>query len=196
MPARPLSAKLITEMRKPFALIIALAGAVCLSANAAEPVNEKCPVSGKAVDPDATAKHTVVIGFCCGKCQAKFEEDPSGEKFAAAINKAAGKPVNALCPVSGEEIDPEKTARHDSKTVGFCCGNCLKKFTADPEKFAAEVKADNPANDKCPLSGKEVDPDTAVAHTQTVGFCCGKCQAKFEKDPGAVLNPEEKEEDA
>jgi YHS domain-containing protein len=142
------------------------------------------------VDAAVTAKHTVVIGFCCEKCQAKFKEAPAGEKFAAALKAAAGKPVNTLCPVSGEEIDADQTVVHEGKTVGFCCEKCAKKFSAAPADFAAKVKAERPANEKCPLSGEEVDVATVVAHTEEVGFCCEKCQAKFKENPAAVLNKE------
>ena len=50
----------------------------------AAPVNAKCPVTGKPVDP----KHTLVdggrtIGFCCDQCAAKFQATP--EQFRAAI---------------------------------------------------------------------------------------------------------------
>lgn len=42
------------------------------------PVNETCPVAGKAVDAaffvDFEGKR---IGFCCGKCKAAFEKDPA-----------------------------------------------------------------------------------------------------------------------
>ncbi len=71
--------------------------------------------------------------------------------------------------------------------MAFCCGRCPKKFVADPSKFASKVKADSPANEKCPLSGKAVDADTAVAHAEEIAFCCERCQAKFDKDPAGVL---------
>jgi YHS domain-containing protein len=52
-------------------------------------MNEKCPVSGMAVD----ASHFVVhegrqVAFCCAKCKAKFEQDPA--KFASKLKGAAG----------------------------------------------------------------------------------------------------------
>ncbi len=173
---------------KTFIKFVFAAAAIGVASVSAEPFNKKCPVSGKDVDASVTSKHTVVIGFCCEKCQAKFKEDPSGEKFAAAVKAAAGKPVNSTCPLSGEDIDASKTAVHEGQTVGFCCGKCLKKFNAEPAKFIAKVEADNCANQKCPVSGKKVDAGTATVHIQEVGFCCEKCQAKFKKDPAAVLN--------
>ena len=35
-----------------------------------------------------------------------------------------GKPVNSVCPVSGEEVDPEVTDAYNGKTYGLCCTKC------------------------------------------------------------------------
>lgn len=44
--------------------------------------NEKCPVSGRAVDAATAVAHTTEVGFCCKNCLAKFKKDP-----AAVLNK-------------------------------------------------------------------------------------------------------------
>ena len=163
------------------------AAAIGIASLSAEPVNKKCPVSGEDVDPEVTSKHTVVIGFCCEKCQAKFKEDPTSEKFAAAVKAAAGKPVNAKCPVSGKDIDAEKTVVYKGQTIAFCCGKCPAGFEKDPAKYIAKVKADHPANEKCPVSGKDVDVATASSYEQEIAFCCEKCQAKFDKEPDKYI---------
>ena len=39
-------------------------------------------------------------------------------------------------------------------------------------------------NEKCPVSGQPVDKAQTVSFEgKTVGFCCGKCKAAFEKEP-------------
>ena len=43
----------------------------------------------------------------------------------------------------------------------------------------------SPVNKTCPVKGKAADGSTAVE--VKVGFCCGRCVSKFEKDPAAVL---------
>ena len=50
--------------------------------------------------------------------------------------------------------------------------------------FGGSLQADDsaPINDTCPVKGKEADGSKAVEYTAT--FCCDKCVAKFEKDPG------------
>lgn len=40
-----------------------------------------------------------------------------------------------------------------------------------------------PINSKCPMSGKSVDAEKTSQYT--VQFCCGKCKAKFDKNPAA-----------
>jgi YHS domain-containing protein len=52
------------------------------------------------------------------------------------------KPVNSVCPVSGEEIDSEITATYNGKTYAVCCKSCLKKFNKDPEKYVAKLSED------------------------------------------------------
>lgn len=53
-----------------------------------------------------------------------------------------GKPVNSICPVSGEEIDQNITYTYNGKTYALCCNKCLKKFKADPEKYISKMKTD------------------------------------------------------
>ena len=52
------------------------------------------------------------------------------------------KPVNTICPVSGEEIDSEITAIYKGKTYAVCCKSCLKKFNKDPEKYISKLSED------------------------------------------------------
>ena len=40
-----------------------------------------------------------------------------------------------------------------------------------------------PVNKKCPLSGNAISKDA----NYSVGFCCGNCQGKFEKDPANLV---------
>ena len=151
----------------------------------ADLANDKCLVSGKAIDDSATAEIVVAIGACCDKCTAKIEKNPA--KYAAAIKEAAGKAVNSKCPYSGKAVDADETASHGGMTIAFCCGKCVKKFNGDPKAALAKIEVDTAGNASCPLSGKKLDPDAVVKISQEYGFCCGKCVKKFEADPAAVL---------
>jgi YHS domain-containing protein/uncharacterized membrane protein len=43
-----------------------------------KPINAKCPVSGKDVDPAKTSiRDGKVLAFCCDNCKAKFDQDPT-----------------------------------------------------------------------------------------------------------------------
>ena len=119
------------------------------------------------------------------------------------------KPVNALCPVTDEAIDPKQTALYKGKTVGFCCADCAAAFKKEPAKYAKKVEAEEakakkadkdkpkgeqpaadgtPVNKMCPVEKDlGVDPSTAtvVYQGKTVGFCCDDCVKKFERDPDA-----------
>ena len=94
------------------------------------PINEKCPVGGKAIDAKQFSE--VKVAFCCGNCKAKFEKDPT-----ACIGKVEKLP-NEKCPVSGKAVDPNASA---TVAVGFCCGNCKGKFEKDPASFLSKIQA-------------------------------------------------------
>ncbi len=51
-----------------------------------------------------------------------------------------------------------------------------------------EAAQQNFVNQKCPVSDAVIDPAYFVEHEgKRIAFCCGKCKAKFEKDPKAYL---------
>lgn len=50
-------------------------------------------------------------------------------------------PVNTICPVGKEPIDPDcKTFDYKGKTIGFCCAGCISDFKKDPEKYMKDLK--------------------------------------------------------
>lgn len=109
---------------------------------AGAPINDKCPVSGADIDPAHVVEFEGrVVALCCGKCKAKFEKDP--KKYAGKLpaKTAEAGPINSKCPVSGADVDAAHVVDFEGKQVAFCCGNCKKKFVADPEKYAAKIKA-------------------------------------------------------
>jgi len=51
------------------------------------PVNEKCPLTGKPVDPAYTFRFDDrTVGFCCGKCRSQVAADPA--EFAVKLRTA------------------------------------------------------------------------------------------------------------
>lgn len=61
------------------------------------------------------------------------------------------KPVNTVCPESGDKIDlavkPYAVKTKDGSTVliGVCCKMCIDDIKKNPEKYAAAAKADKKA---------------------------------------------------
>jgi hypothetical protein len=79
---------------------------------ASDPVNEKCPISDKAIDPAQNASFNV----CCSKCLKKAKSDLKG-----FVSKT--KAGNKECPFSGK---PAKK----KVVVGFCCSKCKGKASS------------------------------------------------------------------
>lgn len=110
------------------------------AAQAGEPANKKCPVSGKDIDTAQTSDVSVTVGFCCPKCQAKFEGDKKAQ--SDAVKKYVGtkeSPANTKCPTSGKDVSKDATATATT-TVAFCCEKCKAEFAKDPKKYMAKVK--------------------------------------------------------
>lgn len=109
-------------------------------------VQTGCPFSGGKVNPKTVVEFDgAKFGFCCEKCQAKYDaaDDKQGLVFAK-IDK--GFTLQDKCPVSKKPIDVTKSADYKGKKVYFCCGGCPKAFEKDPEKFAANLPKEDAAN--------------------------------------------------
>ena len=108
-------------------------------------------------------------------------------------------PINTVCPVSSKLADRTKTTIHDGKVIAFCCNDCKATFEKDPKPYLGKLAnlanpppgnlgIAKPINDKCPISGKDVDPTKVCTYEgKLIAFCCADCQAKFAKDPKPVL---------
>ena len=110
-------------------------------AQAEDAVNKKCPVSGKDVAADQASTVSATVGFCCSKCQAKFETDAKAKTEAA--KKYAGSkdtPANKKCVMNPNKDASKDNTATASITVGFCCEKCKAKFDEDPKKFMDKVK--------------------------------------------------------
>ena len=106
--------------------------------------------------------------------------------FASVMTFAAddAKAPKVTCPVSGKPASSEHTVDYKGGKVQFCCPNCPKAFTANPEKFA--VKANHQLAQTgqaeqvaCPFTGGKINPEKkADVAGVSVNFCCGNCEAK------------------
>jgi len=150
-------------------------------AQATAPINETCPISGKAVDASVTCDYEgMVVALCCMNCKPAFEADPA--KYMAKYKTAAY--VNETCPISGKAVDASVTCEYEGMVVALCCMNCKPAFEADPAKYMAKYKTATYVNETCPISGKMVDGSVTCEYEgKFVAVCCKKCKRTFEADP-------------
>ena len=107
-----------------------------------DPINKKCPITGKDVNPTKTSEYEKqLIGFCCDDCKGKFETDP--KKYIGKVKEFKKSklpdeeisfvdPINKKCPITGKDIVAGKTSEYEKQLIGFCCENCVGKFESDP----------------------------------------------------------------
>ncbi|HST09592.1 MAG TPA: heavy metal translocating P-type ATPase, partial [Terriglobales bacterium] len=126
------------------------------------------PVCGMTVNPSDAKGHAKHAGkayyFCSSHCVTKFQQDPA--KYAAEsaaklespllmIGSPKSSPVGTAAvmigakhtdPVCGMDVDPA-TTRHrfaySGKPHYFCCGGCLEKFRANPDRYLNPKPSEN-----------------------------------------------------
>ena len=103
-----------------------------------------------------------------------------------AAEKAEVKLEGITCVVAPKAAKADKTAAYKEGNVYFCCGNCLGKFTAAPEKFTEKANMQLVATKQykqksCPLSGGKLNPETLTkVGDAEVAFCCNNCKGKVD----------------
>ena len=108
--------------------------------------------------------------------------------FSLAGDKAPGKDVK--CPVSGKPIDSSKFVEYNGGKVYFCCPGCPGPFKENTAKYATKanrqlVQTEQMVQVKCPLTGKDTNPATAIdVGGVKVAFCCNNCKGKVAKAEG------------
>ena len=159
--------------------------------------NEKCPITGKAVNQ---TKYVESDGqrayYCCNTCLGKAKADPKAAIAAAYKEpKAVG---NKNCPVSGHAIDAAKGKEvvWQGQKVMLCCGDCVAAFNKTPMLFvtAAVYGAEDMKNKNCPVmkvnEGKDDESDPsilAVYKGKIVHLCCSDCIPAFVKEPDKFM---------
>jgi hypothetical protein len=94
------------------------------------------------------------------------------------------------CVVSGKAVNPEAHAEYKDVLVYFCCEGCPGAFAKDTKKFASKanhqlVATKQAKQEKCPMSGKDLNPETTIAVADVdVAFCCNNCKGAAEKKKG------------
>lgn len=103
-----------------------------------------------------------------------------------AADETAPKLDKVQCVVAKKQADPERSVEYKEGKVYFCCAGCAGKFTKDVEKFAKKANMQLVATKqyeqkKCPLSGGDLNPETALkVGDAKVAFCCNNCKGKVD----------------
>lgn len=132
---------------------------------------------------------TVIIGAAIFATSliAAWAQTRDGPETKGGTSGAADLPA---CPVGGQPINLAVRTATAEGPVFFCCDNCIKKYGADPKKYAEMVVAQRKALEKlpriqvtCPISGEPVKTAVFVEERGTkVFFCCKNCRGKYEDD--------------
>ena len=129
-----------------------------LAAEKADLSKVTCPVSGKAVNPDATVDYKGgEVYFCCENCPKAFAKDTA--KFATKANHQlimTGQAAQAKCPISGKKTKDTSALDVAGVSVVFCCDSCKGKV----DKAEGDAQLDLVFGDKA--FGKAFVVATAV----------------------------------
>ena len=126
------------------------------------------------------------LGVACIACVLSWCLAPA--VVIAASDKAPEPKLTdeIACPISGNPINEEASAKHHDGRVFFCCEKCLAAFKKSPEKFATKANFQLVATKQyrqkaCPVSGRPTKSGTEIAAELgdaevEVGFCCKNCK--------------------
>jgi hypothetical protein len=91
----------------------------------------KCPVSGKAINPEATVDfEECKVYMCCNNCPKAWEKDKDHEKYGAKAHHQmvqTGQLTQVACPFSGKPMKAETAVEVAGVKVEFCCDKCQGK---------------------------------------------------------------------
>jgi uncharacterized C2H2 Zn-finger protein len=131
----------------------------CVTANAADAPELKCPVSGHPASKEHAVKYKDgEVYLCCDKCPAAFKADT--KKYAVKANEqlvSSGQYKQVKCPLSGEDINPAASAKVAGINVAFCCDNCKGKVA----KLKGKARADMVFSDAAFAKAFEKNKDAA-----------------------------------
>ena len=114
--------------------MLAVAGLAFVTSSHAEDKEDplagiKCVVSGKDINPEATADYRDgKVYFCCPGCPNAFEKNTA--KFAAKANAqlvATGQYEQKVCPLTGRAMKDDKVVEAGGVSVKLCCPGCEGK---------------------------------------------------------------------
>jgi YHS domain-containing protein len=117
----------------------------------------------------------------------------AADKSAPAATPPRELKPQTLCPVMGKPIDSTVYTDIQGQRVYFCCGGCVKKVVADPDKYFKQAAAEGVLfqniQKTCPISGETLEDRTVSRDYEgrRIYFCCQKCRDKFDGNPQEYL---------
>ena len=111
-----------------------------------DPLKEaKCVVSGKDINPKATAEYREgKVYFCCPGCPGAFAKNK--EKYAVKANHqlvVTGQYKQVGCPLSGKPAKEGVAVKVAGVEVGLCCKGCEGKAKkAEKDELVALLFSD------------------------------------------------------
>lgn len=81
----------------------------------------------------------LIVGFAgCSKDEGDAEPNEAAKIGAGTTETTAV--TQTTCPIMvGKPIKKDISADYQGKTVYFCCGGCVDKFKAEPEKYTKDL---------------------------------------------------------
>lgn len=73
----------------------------------------------------------IILAVCGCRSYAQTDSKATSDKAITEL----------ICPVTGEEADPDVSYAYQGKTYYFCCKGCVTKFKKDPAKYIKDSSA-------------------------------------------------------
>ncbi len=101
----------------------------------------KCPIAGgKATAGTSVDYKGGKVFFCCAGCDAEFQKNTA--KYAAKANYQlfiTGQAQQVACPLAGESVSENLSAKVGDATVSFCCASCLDEVAKADDDAKIEM---------------------------------------------------------
>lgn len=144
------------------------------------------------------SKRTILMSaFVIGVTLALCAAGASAQNDAPTQTESAKKPVNAMCPIGKEPVQPNgRTVEHKGHAIGFCCPGCIDAFQAwdEPRKdefVRLAMLGREPGQEiygKADDDGAQKPAATQPAAVESDPYTLGTCPVSGEK-LGAMGDP-------
>lgn len=164
-----------------------------------------CPISGHAADGETKVTvGGVELAVCCADCKSKLEgvtdaTEQARMVFADEVFEKCFAKKSAAISLDGlkcflmpkKDVSADKVVEYNGAKIFLCCDGCVKRFSKDPSKFAAQanhqlVRTGQFQQTGCPIGGGAVDPEQSLeVGGVKVSFCCENCKTQAAAVSGA-----------